>query len=69
MSPSGVGAAPRQRHGAKEAAAAAANDYRVYSRPLQGGDVAVALLNTNSFAYPRNITFTFKEVREIVMIA
>ena len=36
---------------------------RVYSRPLMNGDVAVALLNTNSFSSPRNITFSFREVR------
>lgn len=36
---------------------------RVYSRPLSNHSVAVALLNTHSFSYPHNITFTFKDVR------
>ena len=39
------------------------SDYRVYSRPLQNGDVAVALLNAHSFSSPQNISFSFEEVR------
>lgn len=38
-------------------------DGRVYSRPLSNHSVAVALLNTHSFSYPHNITFTFNDVR------
>ncbi len=38
---------------------------RVYSRPLKNGDVAVALLYVHSFSSSHNISFTFKEVREI----
>ncbi len=40
----------------------ATGNSRVYSRPLKNGDVAVALLYVRSFATPRNISFTFKEV-------
>lgn len=53
--------AKRRSHEA--AAAAAEGKLRVYSRPLQYGDVAVALLNTNSFSGPHNIQFNFKDVR------
>ena len=35
---------------------------RVYSRPLQNSDVAVALLNTGEDGSPRNTTFSFKAV-------
>ena len=39
-------------------------ELRVYSRPLSGGEVAVALLNTHSFSFPQDISFNFNEVSE-----
>ena len=49
-------------HWTKEGVGAGSS--KVYSRPLKGGDVAVALLNTYSFSYPHNVTFNFKDVSE-----
>lgn len=50
--------------GQKTKSESTAANYRVYSRPLKNGDVAVALLNVHSFAGPHNITFNFNEVSQ-----
>ncbi len=34
----------------------------VFARPLSGGDLAVAMLNTGHFSGPHNITMNFKDV-------
>ena len=58
-----LGQSGRRGGGGDERSGATGNS-RVYSRPLQNGDVAVALLNVHSFASPHNISFAFKEVSE-----
>ena len=41
----------------------------VVARPLEGGDVAVALLNTGNFSSPTNISFNFMDVRDRDLVA
>jgi len=36
--------------------------YHIFAKPLQGDYVAVAILSTNSFGYPGNVSFTLAEV-------
>ena len=36
--------------------------YHIFSKPMEGDSVAVAVLNTHSFGYPSNVSFTLAEV-------
>lgn len=38
------------------------NNYQVFSRPLQNGTYAAVILNTYSFAEPRNISVELKQL-------
>ena len=38
------------------------SNYQVFSRPLQNGNVAAVVLNTHSFAEPRNISVELKQL-------
>ncbi len=37
----------------------------VFARPLDGGDLAIAMLNTGHFSGPHNITVSFKDVSTV----
>lgn len=52
-----------ERRGHSKMGSSVSGNHRVYSRPLQNGDVAVALLNVHDFGGAYNITFYFKDVR------
>ncbi len=40
----------------------------VFARPLDGGDLAVAMLNTGHFSGPHNITVSFKDVSVLFLL-
>ncbi len=60
--PMGIQGKHVRSFGGDEGEPAMSGKYHIFSKPMVGESVAVAILSTNSFGYPGNVSFTLAEV-------